>query len=60
MEVPEDNYILLGIVNTKLRDFHASLDALCEDMAICRQDLEARMESIGYVYVEEENQFKAK
>ena len=30
--LPSDPVILLGVVNTKLRDFYPTLDALCEDL----------------------------
>ena len=32
--LPGDPVILLGVVNTKLRDFYSSLDEMCEDMRI--------------------------
>lgn len=32
MELPKDPVMLLSVVNTKLRDYYTSLDALCEDM----------------------------
>ena len=34
MELPKDPVMLLSVVNTKLRDYYTSLDALCEDMQI--------------------------
>lgn len=30
--LPKDPVLLLGVVNTKLRDYYSDLDALCEDM----------------------------
>ena len=32
--LPSDPMILLSVVNTKLRDFYPSLQALCDDMEI--------------------------
>ena len=32
--LPGDPVILLGVVNTKLRDFYPSLDVMCDDMQI--------------------------
>ncbi|HJB69908.1 MAG TPA: DUF4250 domain-containing protein, partial [Candidatus Flavonifractor avistercoris] len=30
--LPKDPVILLSVINTKLRDFYPSLDALCDDL----------------------------
>ena len=32
MNLPNDPIILLSVINTKLRDFYPSFDALCEDL----------------------------
>ena len=37
--LPGDPVILLGVVNTKLRDFYTSLEALCDDLEIDRDEL---------------------
>ncbi|MGI6767809.1 MAG: DUF4250 domain-containing protein [Bacilli bacterium] len=52
-----DSYILLSIVNTKLRDYYSSLGILCEEMGINRQKLENKLALVGYQYHEESNQF---
>jgi len=49
--------ILLSVVNTKLRDHYDSLDALCQDMEIEKEELTDRLGQIDYVYMEERNQF---
>ena len=36
--LPGDPVILLGVVNTKLRDFYPSLEALCDDLEIDRDE----------------------
>ena len=41
----------------KLRDFYDSLDALCDDLDVARESLEASLASIGYTYDAEKNQF---
>ncbi len=55
--VPKDPVMLLSFVNLKLRDFYGSLDALCEDMDIDRQEIAEKLASIDYHYDEEKNQF---
>ena len=36
LNLPSDPMILLSFINTKLRDFYPSLDALCEDANISK------------------------
>lgn len=55
--IPKDPVMLLSFVNLKLRDFYSSLDALCEDMDVDREEIRQRLESINYHYDEERNQF---
>lgn len=55
--LPKDNVILLSVINTKLRDFYSSLDALCEDMNVNKDEVISRLSSIGYKYNESKNQF---
>lgn len=56
-ELPKDPMILLSLVNTKLRNHYDSLDALCQDMGIEKQELTDRLGQIDYEYMEERNQF---
>lgn len=55
--LPNDPVILLGVVNTKLRDYYPSLDALCDDLNVTRKEIEARLASIGYIYDSKQNKF---
>lgn len=55
--IPKDPVMLLSFVNLKLRDFYASLEALCEDMDVDRGELEEKLASIDYHYDKEKNQF---
>ena len=55
--LPGDPVILLGVVNTKLRDFYASLDEMCEDMQISRETLTEKLAAIEYEYDAGRNQF---
>ena len=52
-----DNYVLLSIVNMKLRDYYSSLEDLCENMGINRQKLEDKLAQVGYRYNKDTNQF---
>lgn len=55
--LPKDPVMLLSYVNLKLRDYYKSLDALCDDMDVSREDIVRRLEGIGYCYDEENNRF---
>ena len=55
--IPKDPVMLLSYVNTQRRDFYSSLDALCEDKGIEKEELVEKMKSIEYVYEVDRNQF---
>lgn len=55
--LPEDPVILLSVINTKLRDYYPSLDALCDDMQIDIQELSDKLDMIDYTYDAGRNQF---
>lgn len=55
--LPKDPVMLLSVVNMKLRDRYASLDALCEDMDVSKEEIVSTLGAIGYEYSKENNQF---
>ena len=55
--LPKDPVMLLSVVNMKLRDAYASLDALCDDLDVSRGEIEAALAEIGYAYHAQSNQF---
>lgn len=55
--LPNDPVILLSVINTKLRDCYSSLDALCEDLNVDKEELTKKLSLIGYIYKPERNQF---
>lgn len=57
MALPMDNFLLLSVVNTKLRDQYSNLDALCDDLDEDKNDIISRLSSVGYSYDENVNQF---
>lgn len=56
--LPKDPVILLSVINTKLRDFYPTLDILCDDMNVDKEDIIKKLSMIGYTYNEKQNQFK--
>lgn len=57
MALPSDPFILLSVVNTKLRDQYPNLDALCEDLDEDKSALTKKLAGVGYTYSPEQNQF---
>lgn len=55
--LPKDPIILLGVINTKLRDFYPSLTALCDDLNVAEEEISASLAAVGYKYSPEKNQF---
>lgn len=55
--LPGDPVILLSVVNTKLRDFYPSLEALCEDMQADQKEIMDKLKMIDYEYDKDRNQF---
>ena len=39
MDLPQDPMMLFSVINMKLRDFYPSLDALCEDLNVDKEEL---------------------
>ncbi len=58
MTLPNDPFMLLSVVNTKLRDCYSSLDALCDDMGEDKEKIISTLSSLGFEYIEELNSFK--
>lgn len=58
MDIPKDPVMLYSFLNTKLRDFYDSFDALCEDMELDKEEVLARLASMGFEYDEKMNRFR--
>ena len=55
--LPKDPIMLMSFINMKLRDFYPSLDALCEDMGLDRNDIETSLKEAGFEYSRKNNRF---
>lgn len=56
-QLPKDPIMLYSVINTKLRDLYPSLEALCADMGIEKNELKEKLNSAGFEYNKEINQF---
>lgn len=57
MELPKDPMMLFSLINMKLRDFYPSLDALCSDLNVNKEDIVNRLKEAGFEYNPEQNRF---
>ena len=55
MELPKDPMVLFSVINMKLRDCYSSLDELCEDMDVSREDIVSQLKAAGFEYSAEHN-----
>ncbi len=57
MQIPNDPAMLLGFVNLKLRDYYKSLDEMCDDLGVEREEIISKLAAIDYEYDAAQNQF---
>jgi hypothetical protein len=57
MDLPQDNFILLSLVNTYLRDGQGDFLWLCEEKDWDADVICCRLAKIGYGYSKEQNTF---
>lgn len=57
MELPKDPMMLFSLINMKLRDFYPSLDALCSDLNVNKEDIVNRLKEASFEYNPEQNKF---
>lgn len=57
MNLPNDQIMLMSYLNTQLRDNYPSLEELCKSMCLDEAEIRAKLETVGFVYQPERNQF---
>lgn len=57
LDLPKDPMMLFSVINMRLRDIYPSLDALCEDLHVDKQDIIDRLKDAGFEYNAEQNKF---
>ena len=55
--LPEDPDMLASFLNMKLRDQYSSLDALCDDMELSKEELIRKLKDAENDYIPARNQF---
>ncbi|MDO4633715.1 MAG: DUF4250 domain-containing protein [Eubacteriales bacterium] len=56
--LPKDPVMLLSYINTQLRDFYPSLEALGKGLDVDVEEIKKKLSEIDYEYEESSNQFK--
>ena len=57
--VPNDPVMLLSFLNLKLRDHYSSLEDLCEDLELDKEEITKKLAAIDYRYDRDGNRFVA-
>ena len=57
MELPKDPMMLFSVIYMKLRDCYSSLDELCEDLNVDKDELVNLLKAVGFEYSVEHNKF---
>lgn len=56
--LPKDPYMLLSMINMKLRDQYSSMDELCDDLDEDKGAIDEKLVAAGFAYDETVNQYK--
>ena len=57
-KLPTDSFMLLSYINMKLRDNdYDSLESLCEDLGVNRDELIEKLRAVGFEYNPEQKKF---
>ena len=57
MNLPNNPFVLLSYINTKLRDNYSSLDELIDDLDLNKEEIINTLKSINYEYDIDLNKF---
>ena len=55
--IPKDPAMLMSFLNLKLRDYYESLDRLCEELNLDREEICGRLAAADYAYDPVTNRF---
>ena len=55
--IPQDPFMLLSFVNMKLRDQYDTLDELCDDLNVTREELDAVLQPAGFEYSADQKKY---
>ncbi|MCI8511537.1 MAG: DUF4250 domain-containing protein [Lachnospiraceae bacterium] len=56
-KIPKDPMILLGYINTQLRDFYPDMGELCAALSLDRAEIDRLLSAADFRYDPEKNQY---
>ena len=57
LDLPKDTMMLFSVINMRLRDIYPSLDALCDDLHVDKNEIIDKLKEVGFEYNAEQNKF---
>ena len=57
LDLPKDPMMLFSVINMRLRDIYPSLDALCDDLHVNKDEIINTLKAAGFEYNAEQNKF---
>ena len=57
LDLPKDPMMLFSVINMRLRDIYPSLDALCDDLHVDKNEIVDKLKAAGFEYNAEQNKF---
>lgn len=57
MNLPNDPFMLMSVVNQQLRDNYATLDEMCKSLDINKDELTQKLKDAGFEYNPDANKF---
>ncbi|MCQ2974333.1 MAG: DUF4250 domain-containing protein [Bacteroidales bacterium] len=55
--LPQDTFMLMSFINTKLRDEYSSLEQFCEEYNISQDEIIQKLSAGGFEYSKENKKF---
>ena len=57
LDLPKDPMMLFSVINMRLRDIYPSLEALCDDLHVDKNEIVDKLKAAGFEYNAEQNKF---
>ena len=55
LDLPKDPMMLFSVINMRLRDIYPSLDALCDDLHVNKDEIIDKLKEAAFDYNDEQN-----
>lgn len=58
MNIPKDSFMLLSVINMRLRDQYSNFDELCKSEGLDKEAITKQLADAGFTYIPEQNAFR--